>query len=364
MSDDFCLVDQPLSFSKGETVGYALPLTSRRTGLVAGGLGNWSALQGFLADKNIRVIGEHQLDFNATGCGYIDEGKSFLVRTAQLARDHGFVHEAGDVIAVKSLKPIDTEEKLENVCLEILALMHPPLQSHPNIINLLGVTWTTEKDVRLEPALVMEYAEFGSLDKYLRNHDPLSILSKAEICVGIAEGLEVLHQCAIIHGDVKCENVLICKGSHGTDIIPKLSDFGFSLVLQNTQMDDNIVGTPRWNAPEIFLGKLSEFRKDPTNLPLLDIYSYGLLVWCVLKNGQDPFGDPSTVSTEDVLIIKASTNEPLNQACQDIQALRSGHDHDASHLDAFENVFKETLPLDHSSRCRNLAWVADAFSLR
>ena len=362
MSDDYHLVDQPLSFSKGETIGYTLSLRSRRTGLVTGGLGNWSALQGFLADKNLRVIGEHQLDFNATGCGYIDEGKSFLVKTAQLASDYGFGNEAGNIIAVKSLKPIDTQEKLENVCLEILALMHPPLQSHPNIINLLGLTWTTERDVRLEPALVMEYAEFGSLDNYLRSH-PISILSKAEICTGIAQGLDVLYQCAIIHGDVKCENVLICKGSSGTDIIPKLSDFGFSLVLQNTQMDENVVGTSRWNAPEIFLGKLSELRKDPTNLPLLDIYSYGLLVWCVLKNGQDPFGDPSTVSTEHVLILKAYTNEPLNQACHDVRALRSGHHSDAAHLAAFENIFKETLPRDPSDRCRNLGWVADAFSL-
>ena len=225
-SDSLYLVDDPVSLPNSvltakrdefhSSFGYAIPISSRR--LLSSGrqLGNWSVLQGFLADKNVPIIPSNDIDFYGEGCKYIDEGKSFVVKTARFSKKlytPGIEHQVaeGKMVAVKLVKPFDTQEKIENVCLEILALTHPPLHAHQNIIDLIGITWTSERDLHMEPALVVEFAEYGSLDKYLNSHQ-LDIVAKSNICVQIADGLDMLHQCAIIHGDVKCENVLMVRG--------------------------------------------------------------------------------------------------------------------------------------------------------
>lgn len=263
------------------------------------------------------------------------------------------------MVAVKLVKPLDSQEKLESVCLEILALTHPPLRDHPNIIDLLGLTWTTEREKSLEPALVVELAEYGSLDKYLLSHS-LDRAAKAKICVGVADGLDVLHQCAVIHGDVKCENVLVVRGANDS-ITPKLSDFGFSLVLPQEQLGTKLIGTPRWSAPELSQGHSDRVMQDPSHFPLLDIYSYGLLVWRVLKDGQDPFNDPVFTPTEDVLFLKTFTNEPLRRACRDVHAMINKDPNDP-YLLGFEELFKETLPRDALERCGNLGWIKNTLS--
>jgi serine/threonine protein kinase len=370
--DDAFLIDDPVSFGNSTIAdssakqsppvfGYAIPLSSRPVS-VNSQIGNWSVLQGFVANRDVRIIKPANLEFDGSGCKYIDEGKSFVVKTARLVQDNlGANTEASEdrLIAVKLVKPLDTQEKLENVCLEILALTHPPLRDHRNIVHLIGLTWTTKGDVLLEPALVVEFAEHSALDKYLNSHD-LGIHAKVKICVGVAKGLDILHQCSIIHGDVKCENVLMFQGPNDT-MVPKLSDFGFSLVLPKAQMNNQVVGTSRWNAPELSTSDPSEFTRDPDRLPLLDIYSYGLLVWRVLKNGLDPFGD---VGTEDVVFLKAFTNEPLQRASADVHALMSADELNSPYLCGFERIFKETLPLDSFNRCRSLGWIEEnVFSL-
>ena len=147
-------------------------------------------------------------------------------------------------------------------------------------------------------------------------------------------------------------------------IVPKLSDFGFSLVLPKTQMNEQVVGTPRWNAPELLAEEASSLRENPERLPLLDIYSYGLLVWRVLKNGLDPFGDPAVVRTADVLLLKAFSNEPLIRACKEARALVANDDPNNPHPLGFQRIFKETLPLEPLNRCRSLGWIKDAFSMQ
>ena len=351
-----------------DSYGYALPAVSQAAPSATSRLGDWAVFQGFIAKTDIRIFGASRVDFAGSECKYIDEGTSFIVKSALLDTEPFGTRPLGNdpefakgemMVAVKLVKPLDSQEKLESVCLEILALTHPPLRDHPNIIGLLGLTWTTERETSLEPALIVELAEYGSLDKYLHSRS-LDRAAQAKICVGVAEGLDILHQCAIIHGDVKCENVLVVRGANDS-VIPKLADFGFSLVLPKAQLGTKLIGTPRWNAPEISNGNFDRIMQDPSRLRLLDIYSYGLLVWRVLKDGQDPFNDQVVMSHEDVLFLKTFTNEPLVRACRFVHALIDKDPHDR-YLPSFEQVFKETLPRDALERCRNLGWIKRALS--
>src|SRR5271167_3238452 len=60
------------------------------------------------------------------------------------------------------------QDQLELLHIEIRALSHPPLASHPNIVKLLGYGWSVSQSISL-PFVVVEYAELGTLDAYLRN---------------------------------------------------------------------------------------------------------------------------------------------------------------------------------------------------
>ena len=163
--------------------------------------------------------------------------------------------------------------------MELQVLRHPPLRSHPNIIDLLAVIYHDAGDAeepKILPALVLEYAELGSLKTFQEQGYGHSFQDKITIALDSARGIEALHQCGIIHGDVKSSNMLVCK--HPTrKFIVKISDFGFSLTVN----DKHLVGrTELLCAPEAYDQAL-----DPRYLKQMDMYGYGLLLHAVLKNG-------------------------------------------------------------------------------
>lgn len=150
------------------------------------------------------------------------------------------------------------------------------------MVNLLAIGWE-EKD-QPWPTLISEFADLGTL----ANFGAVTPARLTSILRDIACGLNALHGCNIIHGDVKAENVLIFR-SPVTEVVAKLADFGCALIdLRGETI--RVGGTEIWMAPECTRSLGKEF------LPRTDIYSYGLLVWRTTIFGrQDPlkrFGIP------------------------------------------------------------------------
>ncbi|KAL3478344.1 kinase-like protein [Aspergillus californicus] len=176
-----------------------------------------------------------------------------------------------------------TRHAMKAALMELYALTHEPLRQHPNIIDVLGLAWGSnyfDSSHRL-PVLVMEYADHGSLADLQQKHD-LSPSTRRLLALDIGHGLQMLHRCGIIHGDVKSENVLIFSHPE-REYIAKLSDFGFSIVGEAADAEAYVGGTRPWKAPEA---------KSPVPNHLLratDIYSYGLLLWRLASDGHDPF---------------------------------------------------------------------------
>ncbi|XP_057756658.1 receptor-like kinase TMK2 [Arachis stenosperma] len=146
--------------------------------------------------------------------------------------------------------------------------------SHVNIVSLLGFCYDQGKR-----ALIYEFMSNGSLDRYIHKAESSkafcsldwSILHK--IAIGIAQGLEYLHQgCTtkILHLDIKPENILLDE-----HFCPKISDFGLARICQKKESNVSILGTrgtPGYIAPEIFsraYGRISDKS---------DVYSYGMLI--------------------------------------------------------------------------------------
>ncbi|CAB4437607.1 unnamed protein product [Rhizophagus irregularis] len=92
---------------------------------------------------------------------------------------------------------------------------------HPNIIQFYGVTKLNDE---INYSLVLEYAEGGTLRKYLRDNTIIfKWESQLKFAKEISSGISWLHvDKGIIHGNLHPENILIQK-----DTI-KLADFGRS----------------------------------------------------------------------------------------------------------------------------------------
>ena len=188
------------------------------------------------------------------------------------------------------MRVVDRAERnrLRAVLLEIEILCHPPLKGHPNVAALLGYSWD-EVALGYAPVLVMEIADFGSLQRLLSS-EKLDESERQRLCLDIACGLEILHQCMIVHGDVKLENVLVFPHPERR-FVAKLTDFEHSLLDGDSP---RYQGTPVYNAPEVFLlnqpSIVPNGRLDPiiptAKLPMCDVFSYGLLVFETLCNGK------------------------------------------------------------------------------
>ncbi|XP_042443006.1 G-type lectin S-receptor-like serine/threonine-protein kinase SD2-5 [Zingiber officinale] len=142
---------------------------------------------------------------------------------------------------------------------------------HINLVRLYGFCF--DAAVR---ALVYEYMEKGSLDKYLYDKDQkLNWETMHEVAIGTAKGIRYLHeecQQKIIHYDIKPGNILL-----DSNFNPKVADFGLAKLMNRVASHVTLTGnrgTPGYMAPEIWM-----------NLPVThkcDVYSFGMLLFDVV----------------------------------------------------------------------------------
>lgn len=144
-----------------------------------------------------------------------------------------------------------------------------------------GVVDVMDLDVDPEhgPYLVMELLEGEPLTEVLRR----GRTSPEESVALIGELLDVLsavHEHDIVHRDLKPPNVFLHRDDKGARVL-KVLDFGIAKVRQrHLTLTGEIVGTPRFMAPEQAHG-------DPLD-QRTDLYAAGLLLYCLLS-GKPPF---------------------------------------------------------------------------
>lgn len=117
--------------------------------------------------------------------------------------------------------------------------------------------------------LILDYCDGGTL-LHLIQSDEFSPKLKHQLIKDILNGLEYLRIKGIVHRDLKPENILYSK-TYGTFTI---ADFG--VAAWQSEMQEKIVGTPGYIAPEMF--KISKSNPLPANISS-DIYAAGLIIY-------------------------------------------------------------------------------------
>jgi len=131
-------------------------------------------------------------------------------------------------------------------------------------------------------ALVCPWYDNGSLSSYLESHgETLSIINRFQLLSDISAGLQYLHSCSVVHGDLTGSNVLISSDGRA-----HLSDFGLSVIVAEfagtSYFTSALNGTVRWIAPELLAIPEEEGAITiPTSNS--DIYSFG----CIFFPGID-----------------------------------------------------------------------------
>ncbi|XP_068345269.1 rust resistance kinase Lr10-like [Pyrus communis] len=171
------------------------------------------------------------------------------------------------LVAVKILN--NSNEKGEDFINEVRTMgrVH-----HVNVVRLVGFCadgYTT--------ALVYEYLPNGSLQNILSSADSkrafLGWDKVHEITLGIAKGIEYLHQgcdLRILHFDIKPHNILLDQ-----NFTPKVSDFGLAKLCSKDQSAvsmTTIRGTIGYIAPEVFSRNFGNVSYKS------DVYSFGMLL--------------------------------------------------------------------------------------
>ncbi|GAU51244.1 hypothetical protein TSUD_412420 [Trifolium subterraneum] len=143
---------------------------------------------------------------------------------------------------------------------------------HVNVVHLVG--FCADGHTR---ALVYEYLPNGPLQKFIsttdfKNHF-LSWEKLQEIALGIAKGIEYLHQGCdqrILHFDIKPHNILL-----DNNFTPKISDFGLAKLCSKDQSAVSMTaarGTIGYIAPEVFSRNFGNVSYKS------DVYSFGMLL--------------------------------------------------------------------------------------
>ncbi|OAY39653.1 E3 ubiquitin-protein ligase UPL5 isoform X1 [Manihot esculenta] len=144
------------------------------------------------------------------------------------------------LLAVK-VAPLLERKKVDQIEQEIALLRQ---FSHPNIVKYFG----TDKD-EMNLYIFLELVGAGSLEKHYQKFQ----LQDSEVSLytkQILKGLKYLHDRNVVHGDIKCANILV-----DVKKCVKIADFGLSRVTNLKTLFKFCWWNPRWMPPEVVNGK-------------------------------------------------------------------------------------------------------------
>ncbi len=129
--------------------------------------------------------------------------------------------------------------------------------------------------------VAMEYINGQTLTQWMVDHPKPSMEEVRNIVEQIAKGLQAFHRREMLHQDLRPENIMIDR----TNTV-KIIDFGSTHVAGISEsaspvLQQHMLGTAQYTAPEYFLGELGSTRSD--------MYSLAVITYQMLS-GRFPYG--------------------------------------------------------------------------
>ena len=237
-----------------------------------------------------------------------DEGVNWLIDESEVkvggvvgVGQSALIHEAtwrGQRVAVKFMKQKADKKTIENFQRECQLLMSVRT---PQIVFFYGAAI-----IDSSLCLLLEYCARGSLEDYMKDHANEFTWEKFFTFARQAtEGLLVLHNWkpAIVHRDFKGQNLLVCSNLFFNSLQffalrffhfcfvclcslqltenwqIKVSDFGLSRILDNSDTLNKVRGSYSFICPEVYYGKPFTEKSD--------VYSLSIVLWemlmCVVR---------------------------------------------------------------------------------
>ena len=148
--------------------------------------------------------------------------------------------------------------------------------SHPNLVQVHDMELMGDTNY-----LVLEFVRGRSLRDWMNEGKPIPPPQVFAVMHGVLQALDYAHRHAIVHRDMKPENVLL-----GDEGFVKVADFGIARLLDDTAVGGTAtktgttVGTPQYMSPEQVASSKVDGRSD--------LYSAGIMFY-ELVTGQPPF---------------------------------------------------------------------------
>lgn len=163
---------------------------------------------------------------------------------------------------------------------------------HPNIIKTYGICFGDDTH---PPSIILEFCPFN-LSKCVKD---LQDCERISVIFEISSAMSEVHEKHLIHRDLKPENILLDDEKH-----VKISDFGISRLneIEGENSKTLGIGTLKFMAPEIL-------NEDKYYTEKVDVYSFGVILFFVLTNGQYPKISISEIATGKKATIPAHVNQ-------------------------------------------------------
>jgi serine/threonine protein kinase len=167
--------------------------------------------------------------------------------------------------------------------------------NHPNVVRVICCHQDSTK-----ASIVMELMP-TNLERHIKerkaSHKPFTPQAAVDVMSHIASGMEYLHGQAVVHRELKPNNILVSPNTNpelSADgyVEVKLADFGLAKTKVNTSssmLHSQICGAPQWRAPEAFEDR--EGHPRPFSARKADVYSFGILCSQILSGKLHPFGN-------------------------------------------------------------------------
>ncbi|GJP85876.1 hypothetical protein CLOP_g15967 [Closterium sp. NIES-67] len=148
---------------------------------------------------------------------------------------------------------------------------------HPHLVRLLGYCMDVNSSTKhIEQILIYEYMENKDLDSWIGpgvSHS-LSLGQRLDVLIGVAKGLQYLHDFGIVHRDIKPANILL-----DAKMQAKIADFGLVKLSGGTSMGTSmaatrVMGTPGYVDPAYY--------KTHKATPAADVHSFGVVMLVVI----------------------------------------------------------------------------------